>query len=60
MGAWSFVFNMWSGGYDTFGTQVGGKPIGYAGRDTGASPAVGSPKIHEKEQKALLEKAFEA
>jgi len=59
MGAWSYVFNMWSGGYDTFATQVGAKPISYAGRDMGAAPAVGSPKIHEKEQKALLEKAFE-
>ena len=60
MGAWSFVFGVWSGGCDTFGAQVGGKPITYAGRDTGAAPAVGSPKIHEKEHKALLEKAFEA
>jgi 2-oxoglutarate dehydrogenase E1 component len=60
MGAWGFVFGMWSGGLDTFGAQaVGGKPLSYAGRDAGASPAVGSPKIHEKEQKALLEKAFE-
>jgi 2-oxoglutarate dehydrogenase E1 component len=59
MGAWSYVFNIWSGGYDTFATHVGSKPIIYVGRDTGAAPAVGSPKIHEKEHKALLEKAFQ-
>ena len=59
MGAWSFVLNMWSGGYDTFSAQIGGKPITYAGREMGAAPAAGSPKIHEKEQRALLDKAFE-
>jgi 2-oxoglutarate dehydrogenase E1 component len=59
MGAWNFVFGTWSGGLDTFGSAVGNKPIIYAGRDTGAAPAVGSPKVHEKEQKAILEKAFE-
>ena len=43
-----------------FTMQSGGKPISYAGRDMGAAPAAGSPKIHEKEHKALLDKAFEA
>ncbi len=59
MGAWGFVFNTWNGGLDHFATQTGGKQIIYVGRDVGAAPAVGSPKVHEKEQKALLEKAFE-
>jgi 2-oxoglutarate dehydrogenase E1 component len=59
MGAWTHVFNTWSGGYDTFGTQVGNKPVIYVGRDIASSPAVGSPKMHEKEQKAILEKAFQ-
>jgi 2-oxoglutarate dehydrogenase E1 component len=58
MGAWSYVFNIWMGGFDTFTTSVGSRVISYTGRDTGAAPAVGSLKVHEKEQKALLEKAF--
>ena len=58
MGAWSYVFNVWMGGFDTFMLKAGSRPIAYVGRDTGAAPAVGSLKVHEKEQKALLEKAF--
>ena len=58
MGAWSFVNGVWSGGLDDFNKQVGGRAIQYVGREIGAAPAVGSPKVHEKEQKALLEKAL--
>lgn len=58
MGAWSFVFNMWSGGLDSFQDQVNGRPIRYVGREIGASPAVGSHKVHEVEQKAIIQKAF--
>ena len=58
MGAWSYVFNIWMGGFDTFNQKVGARAISYVGRDTGAAPAVGSLKVHEKEQKALLEKAL--
>lgn len=58
MGAWTFLFNRWAGGIEDFQTKVGGKPIHYAGREVAASPAVGSAKIHEKEQKALLEHAL--
>jgi 2-oxoglutarate dehydrogenase E1 component len=57
MGAWSYIFNTWMGGYSCFQEQVG-RPIRYVGRDLGAAPAVGSAKIHEKEQRALVEAAF--
>jgi 2-oxoglutarate dehydrogenase E1 component len=57
MGAWSYIFNQWMGGYENFGETVG-RAIRYVGRDIGAAPAVGSAKIHEKEQKALVEAAF--
>lgn len=58
MGAWSFVFGQWLGGLGLFSTQVGGRSIKYIGRDIGAAPAVGSSKVHAKEQKAILEQAF--
>lgn len=58
MGAWSFVFNTWSGGYDFFQEKAGNRPIGYAGRAIAASPAVGSHKVHEREQEALIEEAL--
>ncbi len=59
MGAWSYVFNLWSGGLGNFAKKAGGRPIHYVGREVGAAPAVGSHKVHEKEQRALIEKAFE-
>jgi 2-oxoglutarate dehydrogenase E1 component len=58
MGAWTHVFNLWNGGTGDFAKLVGGRGISYAGREIGASPAVGSPKVHEKQHKALLEAAF--
>ncbi len=58
MGAWTYVFSVWSGGLDDFGTRTVGKPLRYAGRAVAASPAVGSPKVHEAELKAFLEQAF--
>ncbi|MBS1962799.1 MAG: 2-oxoglutarate dehydrogenase E1 component [Bdellovibrionales bacterium] len=58
MGAWGFIQAMWSGGLSDFANLVGGRPIRYVGRDIGASPAVGSMKLHEIELKAFLEKAF--
>jgi 2-oxoglutarate dehydrogenase complex dehydrogenase (E1) component-like enzyme len=58
MGGWSFVFGMWSGGLEFFQEKVGNRPIRYVGRDVGAAPAVGSGKLHEKEQKTLVETAF--
>ena len=35
-----------------------GRPFRYVGRAWAAAPAVGSPKIHEKEQKTLIQEAF--
>ena len=58
MGAWSYVFNTWSGGYSLFQNQVDGRTIQYEGRDIGAAPAVGSHKLHEIEQESLIEKAI--
>jgi 2-oxoglutarate dehydrogenase E1 component len=58
MGAWSFVHGMWSGGLSDFKSFVGNRGIRYVGRETGASPAVGSGKLHGIELKAFLEKAF--
>ncbi len=58
MGAWSYIFNQWMGGYGRFTDQVGGRAIEYIGRDVGAAPAVGSSKLHEKEQKSIIERAF--
>jgi 2-oxoglutarate dehydrogenase E1 component len=58
MGAWSFIFNTWSGGFDLFQEKVGRRPIQYVGRGICASPAVGSHKLHEIEQEALIQKAL--
>jgi 2-oxoglutarate dehydrogenase E1 component len=58
MGAWGYVFNLWSGGTGEFAKQVGGRAIRFAGREIGAAPAVGSPKVHEVQQKSLIEEAL--
>jgi 2-oxoglutarate dehydrogenase E1 component len=58
MGAWSFVFGTWMGGLDQFTEQVGARAIRYVGRDTSSSPAVGSEKIHHKQQEALIERSL--
>jgi len=58
MGAWSFVFNFWCGGQSKFHEKIHNRPISYIGREIGAAPAVGSPKIHAKEQKEILEKSL--
>jgi 2-oxoglutarate dehydrogenase complex dehydrogenase (E1) component-like enzyme len=58
MGAWSYIFGTWSGGLDLFQEKVGGRALSYVGREVGASPAIGSHKEHEKEQTALIQKAF--
>lgn len=59
MGAWGFVFGMWSGGLAEFGSLTGSRPVRYVGRDIGAAPAVGSHKIHEQEQHALINQALD-
>jgi 2-oxoglutarate dehydrogenase E1 component len=58
MGAWSFVFNTWSGGFGFFQENAGNRPIHYVGREIGAAPAVGSHKLHEAEQESLIHKAL--
>jgi 2-oxoglutarate dehydrogenase E1 component len=58
MGSWSYVFGQWAGGLGDFAAKVGGRMIKYVGRDVGAAPAVGSHRIHEIEQKELIEKAL--
>ncbi|HCM40555.1 MAG: 2-oxoglutarate dehydrogenase E1 component [Bdellovibrionales bacterium GWA1_52_35] len=59
MGAWSYVFGVWSGGLSDFSEKVDGLRLGYVGREIGAAPAVGSAKLHEREQKALLDGAMQ-
>jgi 2-oxoglutarate dehydrogenase E1 component len=51
MGAWSFVEPL---------LRKMHLQVEYVGRDASASPATGSAKIHEVEQKALIEHAFTA
>ena len=58
MGAWPFVFGTWAGGIDYFQAQVGNRAIRYVGRSVACAPAVGSAKVHESEQKAIIEKAI--
>ena len=58
MGAWTYIFNMWSGGLDLFQEKIGGRVIQFVGREISASTAVGSHKIHEKQQESLIQKAF--
>ena len=60
MGGWSFVFNQWQGGYAKFGQNASKalSEIDYIGREVGAAPAVGSTKLHEQEQKAILSEAL--
>ncbi len=52
MGAWSFM-------YEHVPTLLRpGRSLRYAGRNAQAAPAVGSQKIHQQEQAALLEQAL--
>jgi 2-oxoglutarate dehydrogenase E1 component len=52
MGAWTFVRERLQE------LLPAGSTLGYAGRRASASPAVGSGRIHRREQAALLEAAF--
>jgi 2-oxoglutarate dehydrogenase E1 component len=49
MGGWSFVEPR---------LKAMGYPVAYVGRDASASPAVGSLKIHQKEQAELVDAAL--
>ncbi|MCU1336883.1 MAG: 2-oxoglutarate dehydrogenase component [Bryobacterales bacterium] len=54
MGAWAFVRGH-------IQPMLGAnQAIGYAGRPRSASPAPGSPKVHQREQTQLIEAAFAA
>jgi 2-oxoglutarate dehydrogenase E1 component len=54
MGAWAFVRGH-------IQPMLGAnQAIGYAGRPRSASPAPGSPKVHQREQTQLIEAAFSA
>ena len=51
-GAWFFVQ------HTIHETMRDGQKLGYAGRPSSASPAVGYAHLHQEQQKALLEQAF--
>ena len=59
MGAWMFIQGMWNGGLSNFGERFPKLKLGYAGRGICASPAVGSKKLHDHEQKELILRAFQ-
>jgi len=59
MGAWPNIMSYWYGGLGkAFAEQVGRRPIMYFGREKGAAPAVGSGKLHQQEQKEIVEKSL--
>jgi 2-oxoglutarate dehydrogenase E1 component len=59
MGAWLFVLAFFNGGYRHMSEHLGDKPLCYIGRGTGAAPAVGSVKLHAKEQSEIIQEALE-
>jgi 2-oxoglutarate dehydrogenase E1 component len=50
MGAWSYIRPLLE--------ELGDRRVRYAGRDAGASPAVGAKKLHVLEQNKLMEEAL--
>jgi 2-oxoglutarate dehydrogenase E1 component len=58
MGAWTFIAPLIGDVLDELGRQS--LRIKYAGRRTAASPATGYMKIHEREQKQLIDETFQA
>lgn len=48
MGAWTYLLR-----------TVRDIPLQVVGRDESASPATGSPKVHQRQQREIMEKAFE-
>jgi 2-oxoglutarate dehydrogenase E1 component len=59
MGAWTYFCGMWTGALGSFGARFPKLSLTYVGREICASPAVGSKKLHDLEQKAILERAFQ-
>ena len=50
MGAWAHMFLVLE--------RVMRRPVWYAGRNASASPAVGALAVHKREQKLIVEDAF--
>ncbi len=59
MGAWQYFSGMWSGALSNFGARFPSLGLTYVGREICASPAVGSKKLHDKEQQEIILKAFQ-
>lgn len=58
MGAWMYFQGMWTGALSNFGHRFPKMSLTYVGREICASPAVGSKKLHDQEQKEIIMKAF--
>lgn len=58
MGAWTFVFNHWAGGLDSFQEKTGLPMIQYVGRTVAAAPATGGQKLHLNKQKQIVQGAL--
>jgi 2-oxoglutarate dehydrogenase complex dehydrogenase (E1) component-like enzyme len=59
MGAWMYFQGMWTGALSNFGARFPKLGLTYVGREICASPAVGSKKLHDFEQKEIVTKAFQ-
>ena len=59
MGAWMHFQGMWGGALANFGSRFPKLRLTYVGREVCASPAVGSKKLHDKEQKEIILRAFQ-
>jgi 2-oxoglutarate dehydrogenase E1 component len=63
-GAWPFIYMEWTGASGSdfasdLEAKIGRKiEISYVGRKAAAAPAVGSTKVHQKNQAAIMEMAF--
>jgi 2-oxoglutarate dehydrogenase E1 component len=58
MGAWTYVFSQWSGGYACFQDEIGGRGIKYTGRKIGAAPTSGSQRAHVRIQNEIVQLAL--
>jgi 2-oxoglutarate dehydrogenase complex dehydrogenase (E1) component-like enzyme len=57
MGAWTFVAPRLR--LSTAAVQGDGAPVSYVGRPVAASPAAGAKKMHDRQQNALVTRAFQ-
>jgi len=57
-GAWTYIFNNWSGGLKNFGAELGIEKIHYVGRKSAAAPSVGSTNTHKTVQNEIIHRAF--